>query len=186
MWGEPPDRPAQNRNKCISTHSPRVGRTPSIHARPGETVNFNSLAPCGANRSCFSRHASPQYISTHSPRVGRTTLGIITYYQNPDFNSLAPCGANQQRLESGKKPDEFQLTRPVWGEPSALSAENPAPSISTHSPRVGRTVQKKLKEAMILISTHSPRVGRTAAKFRRRKECKNFNSLAPCGANRGG
>ena len=117
VWGEP--QPTRNRSKlrCISTHSPRVGRTPSV---------YGSL--------------SAMVISTHSPRVGRipqtTSIAAMTLY----FNSLAPCGANLTALISSTLTAPFQLTRPVWGEPAMLSVTNCTFAISTHSPRVGRTV----------------------------------------------
>ena len=56
----------------------------------------------------------------------------------------------------------FQLTRPVWGEPSYSEYDNASGKISTHSPRVGRT-QTSRQHTLSLDY---------------------FNSLAPCGANR--
>ena len=55
----------------------------------------------------------------------------------------------------------FQLTRPVWGEPRLRMACSPILAISTHSPRVGRT--RPLNIDM--------------------RNFRDFNSLAPCGAN---
>ena len=55
----------------------------------------------------------------------------------------------------------FQLTRPVWGEPFNEWYNIDRKTISTHSPRVGRT----------RYSLQPPGWG------------DNFNSLAPCGAN---
>ena len=145
--------------------------------------NFNSLAPCGANRnavfrllprSVISTH-SPRVgrtfdvcelntvlvISTHSPRVGRTIIGICHTHCIANFNSLAPCGANHNRSIISGTLSKFQLTRPVWGEPIFAKILYFPPRISTHSPRVGRTpVILKLCDII-----------------------KYFNSLAPCGAN---
>ena len=78
--------------------------------------------------------------------------------------------------------------------------------ISTHSPRVGRTVfdflgitsqahfnslapcganpfWRKYCIFAIHISTHSPRVGRTEEQIVSMYDGIDFNSLAPCGAN---
>ena len=101
---------------------------------------------------------------------------------------------------------KFQLTRPVWGEPiRSIYARSPS-SISTHSPRVGRTRRailhtfarrkfqltrpvwgepcpRQLDPLSLQISTHSPRVGRTILTDDGAPAEPDFNSLAPCGAN---
>ena len=123
--------------------------------------HFNSLAPCGANRftektdgpiatfqltrpvwgePTISRTASRiAFISTHSPRVGRTKIALRSSFIDIDFNSLAPCGANPTALTLFTLTEQFQLTRPVWGEPLAELTYILRTEISTHSPRVGRT-----------------------------------------------
>ncbi len=101
----------------------------------------------------------------------------------------------------------FQLTRPVWGEPVPSPFAHGFFFISTHSPRVGRTISSSFNSPAsfdfnslapcganqgytedlfwaALISTHSPRVGRTIMARRYINTPTNFNSLAPCGANR--
>ena len=80
---------------------------------------------------------------------------------------------------------EFQLTRPVWGEPRASAWSDRPDRISTHSPRVGRTQNDTLQVYIDeVISTHSPRVGRTYCFMVAHFLPEYFNSLAPCGANR--
>ena len=140
MWGEPGWRLYACEHKRISTHSPRVGRT-TAHApinstmrafqltRPvwGEPVtdvliirfghNFNSLAPCGANLLVVRYGHLYKRISTHSPRVGRTLSPCPRRFVICYFNSLAPCGANRNRRADNQVRTQFQLTRPVWGEP---------------------------------------------------------------------
>ena len=152
----------------ISTHSPRVGRTDRFPVHRSGMPDFNSLAPCGAN------------LQAAMLRLNMT-----------DFNSLAPCGANHRHLtviltfapfqltrpvwgepliSLGRRTSRttFQLTRPVWGEPP-LPIQSPRCSrISTHSPRVGRTVMPPTNITLTAISTHSPRVGRTSCAVRRR------------------
>ena len=145
----------------ISTHSPRVGRTFDYY------YGFSACV-----------------ISTHSPRVGRTLYYMISLLLNRNFNSLAPCGANHDgyahlmeiehfnslapcgaNLSNGAAPTSsllFQLTRPVWGEPRLQA----------------------IRATRCRISTHSPRVGRTLLPLSRFQIFDNFNSLAPCGANR--
>ena len=102
-----------------------------------------------------------------------------------NFNSLAPCGANHSCIRKLILISPFQLTRPVRGEPRVCGADIDDPTISTHSPRAGRTRRGcQIPQFFVRISTHSPRAGRTS----RRLSCQNifchFNSLAPCGANR--
>ena len=148
--------------------------------------NFNSLAPCGANldKLCqsspmtsfqltrpvrgepfsFSVLVFLLFISTHSPRAGRTNDGFVNGVNSGNFNSLAPCGANLSSYVILFPCVLFQLTRPVRGEPLVLWACKNRLGISTHSPRAGRTY------------THCKTFILTA----------NFNSLAPCGANRNG
>ena len=162
MWGEPLE--------------------PSLYAN--NPLNFNSLAPCGANQlKLANRSSTDQFqltrpvwgepaaimrdmitttISTHSPRVGRTQFILHFCWCHRHFNSLAPCGANRTVSWLGPIWSPFQLTRPVWGEPKCLALE----SFKTY------------------ISTHSPRVGRTNTRPTPGKHTTNFNSLAPCGANR--
>ena len=78
----------------------------------------------------------------------------------------------------------FQLTRPVWGEPNEMTKPPNETIISTHSPRVGRTMSSAITQnAGQAISTHSPRVGRTRGWIAARFLSTHFNSLAPCGAN---
>ena len=97
--GEPADDATDAQGSRISTHSPRAGRTPLRLRRPQRVWDFNSLAPCGANRASCPRwrrrskfqltrpvrgepsgiFVSPYSlkISTHSPRAGRTYLGCL-------------------------------------------------------------------------------------------------------------
>ena len=138
VWGEPEVCDEYIAKGKISTHSPRVGRT-----------------------LYWQRSEQSAQISTHSPRVGRTDLQIVSSEKGTYFNSLAPCGANRITPKAKKQTPEFQLTRPVWGEPLDYGLDMFAHYISTHSPRVGRT--------------HN----RTCNRLR----FSHFNSLAPCGAN---
>ena len=146
----------------ISTHSPHAGRTSTTLSIVRSIVDFNSLAPCGANRSfmnfvkcsgifqltrpmrgepfrlCLLVFFCP--ISTHSPHAGRTTTSSKMTVKQIHFNSLAPCGANLIITQFLITRMIFQLTRPVRGEPLFAGC--------------------KLNRLC------------------------NFNSLAPCGANR--
>ena len=208
VWGEPVAEAKVDAKFQFSTHSPRVGRTHRDSGCYGARCNFNSLAPCGANLvddeiACTAqpfRLTRPVWgepnaacddinrsgISTHSPRVGRTYDGNNNAKSFVHFNSLAPCGANLKGDISEMRGSSFQLTRPVWGEPRCGYEGETQCEISTHSPRVGRTFSvNSTKSACSLISTHSPRVGRTLRVVRGQGDPSHFNSLAPCGANRG-
>ena len=189
----------------ISTHSPRVGRTTFDRERMDGDDNFNSLAPCGANRACMEtnrsgygfqltrpvwgepvdhrrcglmlqisthsprvgrtciiRFAKPhKRISTHSPRVGRTQQHKLQSQKKDNFNSLAPCGANPSYLPEVQKPQHFNSLAPCGANPLDSIYDFALSNISTHSPRVGRTIFVHL-----WFFDHC-----------------YFNSLAPCGAN---
>ena len=64
------------------------------------------------------------------------------------FNSLAAGGANPRLTFDVQMELVFQLTRPVWGEPSLPTATDPNNGISTHSPRVGRTIILKMSTVL--------------------------------------
>ena len=183
-----------------------MGRTIRQIIRRKRNRNFNSLAPCGANPYQQGIDKMWSRISTHSPRVGRTNALLATRKTCVNFNSLAPCGANRRLCVRIKKSKTFQLTRPVWGEPVARRSRSRDCSISTHSPRVGRTEvlpgdtftfdhfnslapcganlgSPNSTSSAGKISTHSPRVGRTCHTFQLQHQRSHFNSLAPCGAN---
>ena len=99
VWGEPYFRVLWDVRQEISTHSPRVGRTKLSSVESSLMFNFNSLAPCGANRFDGIAEDGLIVISTHSPRVGRTRRVVLSLLMSKIF----------------------QLTRPVWGEPRAYS-----------------------------------------------------------------
>ena len=170
-------------SKSFQLTRPVWGEPGHVGAVMQSNSDFNSLAPCGANRLIGEAKFFTVEISTHSPRVGRTTFRCnrsvrrpyfnslapcganpvfgVRYSPFTNFNSLAPCGANRPHCTPRRRRLSFQLTRPVWGEPKYGSDITASCSISTHSPRVGRTQ----------ISTRSTLLF-----------C-YFNSLAPCGAN---
>ena len=146
----------------ISTHSPRVGRTSPVRmfltavlsfqlTRPvwGEPVHrgfatayqtFQLTRPVWGEPRRILARSSGRQISTHSPRVGRTRNYMEAAIKCINFNSLAPCGANQPPAALMRGSKKFQLTRPVWGEPMTNLADILHMPISTHSPRVGRTL----------------------------------------------
>ena len=100
-------------------------------------------------------------ISTHSPRVGRTRTNH-TYQQGLEISTHSPrVGRTAQVYCHQCIQRQFQLTRPVWGEPCESNISNTLSRISTHSPRVGRTLRRQYEVYAVA----------------------NFNSLAPCGAN---
>ena len=162
MRGEPEEALMWQNKRKISTHSPHAGRTRCRQVYRSVSSNFNSLAPCGANRVLSDGFGVNNYfnslapcganlfglvrqcgsgdISTHSPHAGRTIFSsnVFPFYRN--FNSLAPCGANRSAPRAPRRTPAFQLTRPVRGEPSCCKEKLQTKQISTHSPRAGRTV----------------------------------------------
>ena len=183
VWGEPTLENHRKRTRTISTHSPRVGRTPYESDDIGLVRPFQLTRPVWGEPGVGVVFEHAQRISTHSPRVGRTLISILGYQSclisthsprvgrtitllrfrksGSNFNSLAPCGANLLVLKFRTIMYSFQLTRPVWGEPAFTRFFTDTIPISTHSPRVGRTNY---------YSKHSDKTY-------------HFNSLAPCGAN---
>ena len=183
VWGEPPNSTSSAGKERISTHSPRVGRTFCCTRGGKENDAFQLTRPVWGEPHRTARITLSARISTHSPRVGRTGMGRAQRQRNAisthsprvgrtlrayafglgenDFNSLAPCGANLRAQRNRRTKNLFQLTRPVWGEPHFSRLSRLSSSISTHSPRVGRTSQRGFDGGARL----------------------HFNSLAPCGAN---
>ena len=167
----------------ISTHSPRVGRTVEVQHTTGQRCRFQLTRPVWGEPlfSCPVGYLAD--ISTHSPRVGRTEKTSCNCERNGNFNSLAPCGANPQIRRSKLIGREFQLTRPVWGEPrSALHDSVPKrfqltrpvwgePTLDNEvfgdytfqltRPVWGEPLYRNGASFCGSISTHSPRVGRT-------------------------
>ena len=76
---------------------------------------------------------------------------MLAYLYLRDFNSLAPCGANLIVLFVMSSFPLFQLTRPVWGEPRLYPTSPRWHWISTHSPRVGRTIFNRNKSYRFYI-----------------------------------
>ena len=141
-----------------------MGRT-GAEGNSGHAVeHFNSLAPCGANRDldaddpegCIFQLTRPVWgepqgddykgdniqISTHSPRVGRTSLPSMCLSTSIGFQLTRPVWGEPIEAESECAEEvKFQLTRPVWGEPYDFGYYDNNTNISTHSPRVGRTMR---------------------------------------------
>ena len=145
--------------------------------------HFNSLAPCGANhcrdrpdrrRRRFQltrpvrgepivvlRSLCPIQFQLTRPVRGEPFAVFYRISAVFNFNSLAPCGANPRGRRAAASMPSFQLTRPVRGEPDDDDECIYAWSISTHSPRAGRTYTPLFEYELHCISTHSPRAGRT-------------------------
>ena len=139
MRGEPEEALMWQNKRKISTHSPHAGRTRCRQVYRSVSSNFNSLAPCGANRVLSDGFGVNNYfnslapcganlfglvrqcgsgdISTHSPHAGRTRVIPTSRRCMTYFNSLAPCGANRVREGASFAIEKFQLTRPMRGEP---------------------------------------------------------------------
>ena len=125
VWGEPRSGDYVERAGTDFNSLAPCGANPYVIDLIEYKLNFNSLAPCGANRDFVS--------------VGNRT---------GHFNSLAPCGANRFPMPRRLRRCQFQLTRPVWGEPLRGCVVWYSNEISTHSPRVGRTPFKRRKNAL--------------------------------------
>ena len=160
-----------------------MGRTDTREGLYRYSAHFNSLAPCGANRETRLGVIDGSAISTHSPRVGRT-LRVYKPVQKPvNFNSLAPCGANRLFYVGLARAAKFQLTRPVWGEPRRILLYSDLNLFQLTRPVWGEPLIFVSVTPYTIISTHSPRVGRTVEEYVNIESTSDFNSLAPCGAN---
>ena len=135
--GEPRLHLHQWRVDAISTHSPRAGRTLRGRDDTENTAQFQLTRPVRGEPVVRCRYFEYSWISTHSPRAGRTRLCRTFAFPFVNFNSLAPCGANLPYFCISFC--EFQLTRPVRGEPGFPQCYHALLDISTHSPRAGRT-----------------------------------------------
>ena len=167
----------------ISTHSPRAGRTraESIFYLFGE--NFNSLAPCGANRSSNDDPICSDQFQLTRPVRGEPVPMRLVWQKSKHFNSLAPCGANRPLRDPSKLSCQFQLTRPVRGEPSVFLRVVSMAKFQLTRPVRGEPSSEHKTTFNAGISTHSPRAGRTCRGDHQYRRNRNFNSLAPCGAN---
>ena len=148
----------------------------------------------------------PVFISTHSPRVGRTAKANQNVRNVMHFNSLAPCGANLRGVSNVKHDTHFNSLAPCGANLAILHNVFSNLSISTHSPRVGRTETAKSTDFKfahfnslapcganlvlnyggdedIEFQLTRPVWGEPLEQQRAQKLRENFNSLAPCGAN---
>ncbi len=116
------------------------GATVGRKTESGAASDFNSHAPCGAQRGTAPPLlAARGIISTHTPHAGRNSkLFPSSPPHTGHFNSHAPCGA--QLISS-----------------AALAFDSP---ISTHTPHAGRNTVFSSDILFIKISTHTPHAGR--------------------------
>ena len=123
-------------------------------------------------------------ISTHSPRVGRTDVEVHVPPTEPNFNSLAPCGANLNCPCTACGYNEFQLTRPVWGEPGGVHVQHDLKKDFNSLAPCGANHERVAFQVLIIIfQLTRPVWGEPAEPRAAEPADENFNSLAPCGAN---
>ena len=183
MRGEPYIPRSKGGLGIISTHSPRAGRTALLDGLGIDYIDFNSLAPCGANPMAAAMERLGMTISTHSPRAGRTPARNVKRPSCIGFQLTRPVRGEPKCMYHLLSRTRFQLTRPVRGEPSTPTLSSGWIAISTHSPRAGRTPVDTLP---IIISSDFNSLAPCGANPGRVYGCDeqgDFNSLAPCGAN---
>ena len=206
MWGEPIQRNRAQPNQQISTHSPRVGRTRAVdcacaayristhsprvgrtlrHIHKGQALrNFNSLAPCGANRYPKGLASSDVHFNSLAP-CGANLERSLMFRGSVNFNSLAPCGANPLQRSRTTTHRKFQLTRPVWGEPrGAFSLAVRPRHFNSLAPCGANRCRRRSRLVSGQFQLTRPVWGEPRSTLDRRVEDLHFNSLAPCGANR--
>ena len=76
----------------ISTHTPLVGRDPSV-SLPGISISISTHTPLVGRDLDRDAKRWEDKISTHTPLVGRDGDNGVEYRIAYDFNSHAPCGA---------------------------------------------------------------------------------------------
>ena len=151
--------------------------------RRPESNHFNSLAPCGANRSWKHAQPSKKSISTHSPRAGRTLFVPLERDPAGHFNSLAPCGANPGSPSDVVISTDFNSLAPCGANLGGLRQRTDGPNFNSLAPCGANQNCRYMPGYVRSISTHSPRAGRTKLTVNRCLGGFDFNSLAPCGAN---
>ena len=139
MWGEPMVIPTLILCIWISTHSPRVGRTPLRAKNINTPLRFQLTRPVWGEPLAAQMSMQNAMISTHSPRVGRTHVIPRSRIVFADFNSLAPCGANPPAYIDNFTNIDFNSLAPCGANPRRRVRGSCTSPISTHSPRVGRT-----------------------------------------------
>ena len=149
-------------SSTISTHSPRVGRTDTEHDKQKGTRKFQLTRPVWGEPFVIVSAVIVSLISTHSPRVGRTNMAHNPVISQKISTHSPRVGRTFIALSGLRLPDPFQLTRPVWGEPRVVDvgAANAA-NFNSLAPCGANRKLEALGADIISISTHSPRVGRT-------------------------
>ena len=108
---------------------------------------------------------------------------FVAITNNLQFQLTRPVRGEPAPLAAADLPAAFQLTRPVRGEPEAIGTQAQAAKISTHSPRAGRT-REPLRATIVGYDFNSlAPCGANPVAEKVYRVRTHFNSLAPCGAN---
>ena len=173
---------------ALSSHSfqstlPAWGETERTLVSISWFINFNPLSPHGERRGNPVFHAKFDQISIHSPRMGRDFYHPPARIARQDFNPFSPHGERPCSIVLTLVVMQFQSTLPAWGETQYPRHGVFLPTISIHSPRMGRDAAGARMKAeglkfqstlpawgetqgfggsghARLISIHSPRMGR--------------------------
>ena len=163
---------------------------------------FQSTLPAWGETSEFVRITTVSHISIHSPRMGRDTARPLTPCYPTDFNPLSPHGERRCKAYGRQMPQKFQSTLPAWGETYRRGSTWRRPSISIHSPRMGRDMRRengrgggchfnplsphgerrfvRTYEGIFgKISIHSPRMGRDSSLAQFTQSTSPFQSTLP-------
>ena len=132
----------------------------------------------------FRCEAAVIFQLTRPMRGATIRAKINNFYIYNNFNSHAPCGAQPASIWRRKGRGEFQLTRPMRGATMFRSQCVWIFNISTHTPHAGRNKLIKNIFFLHIISTHTPHAGRNDLRVGFFTFARNFNSHAPCGAQR--
>ena len=128
-------------------------------------TDFNSHAPCGAQRIYSAQKMFLVYFNSHAPCGAQQKCQVVILHKLY-FNSHAPCGA--QLGNSNFSPFlylDFNSHAPCWAQPTDSRDTDFPGWISTHTPHAGRN--------FIFINNLYQLLN-------------YFNSHAPCGAQRSG
>ena len=145
--------------------------------------NFNSLAPCGANHNAMTVSELSERFQLTRPVWGEPRRVVRKRRRYDHFNSLAPCGANLSDQDDHYAAVDFNSLAPCGANRRNADVVLHRRLISTHSPRVGRTLLQTSRQILLkhfnsLAPCGANLIWISVKLFRR-----NFNSLAPCGAN---
>ena len=138
-WGETIDALPLAVCRCISIHSPRMGRDLLCQPWPAQASDFNPLSPHGERPRPASRRKRGCNFNPLSPHGERPGAGYHGAGDGGIFQSTLPAwGETSLTLRHGDVVTDFNPLSPHGERPARAPARPDLDAISIHSPRMGR------------------------------------------------